>query len=117
MKLVVKVRLFAAILFLMTFAICSHASSVERKPERVNCDVHAGPCSASLKDIQVTLDIKPKPVKAMEDLTFTVRFSGKKIVGDPYIDLGMPGMNMGRNRVFLKPIGESAYQGRGVIVR
>jgi hypothetical protein len=117
MKLLVKVKLFAAILFLMTFAICSTASSAEKKPERVECDVHAGPCSASLKDIQVTLDIKPKPVKAMEDLTFTVRFAGEKSVADPYIDLGMIGMNMGRNRVFLKLTGESLYQGRGVIVR
>jgi len=117
MKLVVKAKLCAAILFLMPFAICSGASSAERKPERVDCDVHAGPCSASLKDIQVTLDIKPKPVKAMEDLTFTVRFAGEKSVAAPYIDLGMPGMNMGRNRVALKRIGESLYQGRGVIVR
>jgi len=117
MKLVVKAKLFVAILFLMTFAICSMASSAERKPERVDCDVHTGPCSASLKDIQVTLDIKPKPVKAMEDLTFTVRFAGEKFVADPYIDLGMPGMNMGRNRVVLKLTGESLYQGRGVIVR
>jgi hypothetical protein len=117
MKLVVKAKLFAAILFLMTFAICPTASGTERKPERVDCDVHAGPCSASLKDIQVTLEITPKPVKAMEDLTFTVRFAGGKFVADPYIDLGMVGMNMGRNRVSLKLTGKSLYQGKGVIVR
>ena len=64
MKLVVKAKLCAAILFLMPFAICSGASSAERKPERVDCDVHAGPCNATLKDIQVTLDIKPKPHQA-----------------------------------------------------
>ena len=117
MKLVFKARLFATIFCLMTPVIFPTASGAERGPEWVDCEVNAGPCRASLKDIQVTLDVEPKPVKAMEDLTFTVRFSGKKIVGDPYIDLGMPGMNMGRNRVFLKPIGESVYQGRGVIVR
>jgi hypothetical protein len=117
MKLVFKAKLFAAILCLMTPAICPTASRAERRPERVACEVNAGPCRASLKDIQVTLEVEPKPVKAMEDLTFTVRFAGKKFVGDPYIDLGMPGMNMGRNRVFLKPIGASVYQGRGVIVR
>jgi hypothetical protein len=117
MKLVVKARLFAAILLLMTFAICFTASSAESEPDRVDCDVHAGPCSASLRDIQVTLEITPKPVKAMEDLTFTVHFAGAKFVADPYIDLGMVGMNMGRNRVVLKLTGESLYQGRGVIVR
>ena len=117
MKLVVKAQLFAAILCLMTFAICPTASSAERKPERVDCDLHLGPCTASLEDIQVTLEVKPKPVKAMEDLTFTVRLTGKKFVAAPFIDLGMPGMNMGRNRVLLKPTGESVYEGKGVIVR
>ena len=117
MKLLVKAKVFMAILCLTTSAVCPTASGAERKPERVACEVNAGPCSGSLKNIQVTLDVEPKPVKAMEELTFTVRFAGEKFVGDPYIDLGMPGMNMGRNRVFLKPVGESVYQGRGVIVR
>jgi len=117
MKLAFKAKLVAAILCLMISAVCSAASGAERKPEQVACEVNAGPCTGSINDIQVTLDVEPKPVKAMEDLTFTVRFAGEKFVGDPYIDLGMPGMNMGRNRVFLKPIGESVYQGRGVIVR
>ncbi|UCG21857.1 MAG: hypothetical protein JSU80_04575, partial [Deltaproteobacteria bacterium] len=54
---------------------------------------------------------------AMQDLVFTVTFVGDKVVADPYIDLGMPGMNMGRNRVLLKPAGKLVYQGAGVIVR
>jgi len=114
MKLLVKTRLFAVIL---CFAMSPAASSGESKPDGVDCDIHAGPCIARLKDVQISLDVEPKPVKAMEDLTFTVRFAGGKFVVDPYIDLGMPGMNMGRNRVALKRVGESLYQGRGVIVR
>jgi len=114
MKMLVKTGLFAAILcFAMFFA----ASRAESKPDGVDCNIHAGPCIARLKDMQISLEVEPKPVKAMEDLTFTVRFAGEKSVADPYIDLGMPGMNMGRNRVVLKKIGESLYQGRGVIVR
>ena len=65
----------------------------------------------------MSLDIEPKPVKAMQDLTFTVTFTNEKPVAAPYIDLGMPGMNMGRNRVILKPAGELIYRGEGVIVR
>jgi len=114
MKMLVKTKLFVVIL---CFAMSPAASSGESKPDGVNCDIHAGPCTARLKDVQISLDVEPKPVKAMEDLTFTVRFAGEKFVVDPYIDLGMPGMNMGRNRVALKRIGESLYQGRGVIVR
>jgi hypothetical protein len=53
----------------------------------------------------------------MQDLTFTVSFAGQKPGAAPYIDLGMPGMNMGRNRVFLKSLDESVFEGRGVIVR
>ena len=117
MKRVVKAKLFAAILCLMTLAICSAAFGVESKPERVECDIHVGPCKAHISKTRVTMDIEPKPVKAMQDLTFTVTFTGEKPVAAPYIDLGMPGMNMGKNRVILKPAGELVYRGEGVIVR
>jgi hypothetical protein len=114
MKLVVKAVLFSAILFI---ASCSAASGAESKPEQIDCDVHAGPCSADLFGNKVSFDIDPKPVRAMQDLVFTVTFGGEKVVADPYIDLGMPGMNMGKNRVLLKPAGEMVYRGAGFIVR
>jgi hypothetical protein len=114
MKLVLKAKLFAPILCI---AICTAASGAERKPERVGCDVHAGPCRATLKTTQLSLEIQPKPVKAMQDLTFTITFSGPRPQAAPYIDLTMPGMKMGRNRVILELTGESVFQGKGVIVR
>jgi hypothetical protein len=117
MKLVVKAQVFAAILSLVTFAVCSMASGAEGEPDRVVCDVQAGPCRAHLSGTKVSLDIEPKPVRAMQDLTFTVTFAAEKPVGAPYIDLGMPGMNMGRNRVILQPAGDLVYRGEGVIVR
>jgi len=114
MKVLVKAVLYSAILFI---AICSAASGAESKPEQIDCDVHAGPCSADLFGTQVSLNIDPKPVRAMQDLVFTVTLVGDKVVADPYIDLGMPGMNMGRNRVLLKPAGKLVYKGEGIIVR
>ena len=117
MKLVAKANVFAAILCLMAFAICSAAFGAESEPDRVECDVHSGPCRAHMSETRVSMDIEPKPVKAMQDLTFTVTFTGEKPGAAPYIDLGMPGMNMGRNRVILKPAGELNYRGEGVIVR
>jgi hypothetical protein len=114
MELIVKVKLFAAILFI---TICTSASGAEYKPDRIDCDVHAGPCKATLKNNQLSLDVEPKPVKAMKDLTFTITFSGPRPQAPPYIDLAMPGMNMGRNRVILELKGESVFQGKGVIVR
>ncbi len=113
----VKVRLFAAVLTLIIFSVWPPVNSVKSESPRIECDVHTGPCRAHISETRVSMDIEPKPVKAMQDLTFTVTFAGEKPVAAPYIDLGMPGMNMGRNRVILKPAGELIYRGEGVIVR
>ena len=83
----------------------------------INCDAHKGTCSQTLGDLTVSLEITPRPVKAMQDLVFTVFISGNPPPQSPYIDLGMPGMKMGPNRVALKNTGSGAYEGRGVIVR
>jgi hypothetical protein len=85
----------------------------------INCDLHAGPCTQSLSENTVTLEVTPRPVKAMQDLAFKVTLNGQ-LPPDmklPYIDLGMPGMNMGPNRVALKFTGNTTYEGRGVIVK
>ena len=113
-----KMNLCIALVGLLTFVVSFPViSSGKSEPHWVKCDVHSGPCNAALKGAKVSLDIEPKPVKAMEDLTFTLTFVGQNPQAAPYIDLGMPGMNMGRNRVILKPAGESIFQGKGVIVR
>lgn len=81
------------------------------------CDFHRASCTATLPHATVTLDIRPKPVKAMKTLTFELQVSGRLPDSSPYIDLGMPGMKMGPNRVLLKALGEGRYQGQGIIVR
>jgi len=83
----------------------------------VKCDIQRGPCTQELAGMVVTLDILPRPVKAMKDLKFRVTVSGGKPVRAAYIDLGMPGMDMGPNRVELRPVKDNAYEGQGVIVR
>jgi hypothetical protein len=83
----------------------------------INCNIHHGTCTLKLSDTDITLDIGPKPVKAMTDLKFTVSLAGNKDVSEPYIDLGMPGMKMGPNRVLLKAVGKGVYTGTGIIVR
>jgi hypothetical protein len=81
------------------------------------CDVHNAACTATLPESKITLDITPKPVKAMKDLIFRLEVSGKQPDALPYINLGMPGMKMGPNRVILETEKEGVYKGRGVIVR
>jgi hypothetical protein len=83
----------------------------------INCQAHEGACSLPLGTETVTLDIAPKPVTAMQDSTFTVNISGNRSAQTPYLDLGMPAMKMGPNRVMLKPDGNGNYTGKGVIVR
>ena len=83
----------------------------------INCDIHKQACVQSLSDREIRLNITPKPVKAMTDLAFYVKISGETLDLLPHIDLGMPGMNMGPNRVRLKAVGQNSYAGRGVIVK
>jgi len=83
----------------------------------INCDIQQGPCRKEFSGMTVTLDIHPKPVKAMKDLKFEVTVSGGKGTTAPYIDLGMPGMNMGPNRVELRRVKDNVFEGQGIIVR
>ena len=85
--------------------------------DKTDCDIQNGTCTKKHNDTTITLDIQPKPVKAMQDLRFRLTIQGKQPTSNPYIDLGMPGMKMGPNQVPLKPAGPGAYEGTGVIVR
>ena len=113
-------NLFAVGLLMALFlAAPGRISAGDKYQEMINCDLHAGPCSLLLSERRLTLEITPRPVKAMQDLVFKVTLNGQMLPDAklPYIDLGMPGMNMGPNRVQLKSTGNATYEGRGVIVR
>lgn len=103
------IAMTAAILLLMMMP-CALA-------EPINCDIQNQPCSQNLSGVTMTLDITPRPVKAMADLTFRVTLPHDLKGKTPFIDLGMPGMNMGKNRVPLARIEKGVYEGKGVIVR
>ena len=109
-----KLLLVTCTVFVMAFTSLSGSSTAG---DAVDCDIQNTACTKALQSAKVTLDIQPKPVKAMKDLHFRVTVSGADPVGEPYIDLGMPGMKMGPNRVRLKPLGAGVYAGTGVIVR
>jgi hypothetical protein len=72
-----------------------------------------------IKGTEVILDIKPKPVKTMTELEFTVQLQSLMI--EPprklLLDLTMPRMNMGVNQVVLQKTGDNTYIGKGVIVK
>ena len=68
----------------------------------VDCDIQSGGCEKQISTRTIQLEILPRPVKAMKDLTFQLKISGEPLSKAPFIDLGMPGMKMGPNRVILK---------------
>ncbi len=85
-----------------------------RKPGR---DIHAGPVAGSAGGRPVILEISPRPVRAMRELSFAVELPGGDAGGSPRIDLEMPGMRMPPNRVVLGRGADGIYRGTGAIVR
>ncbi len=83
----------------------------------VNCEIQQGSCTQRLNGHLVTLDVTPKPVKAMAELKFSVSYDGPLPSDQPYIDLNMLAMDMGENRVILKHGPRGNYTGKGVVVR
>ena len=109
----------AVILTAFLLAVPGRIAAGDKYQEMINCNLHQSACTQNLAESTITLTVAPRPVKAMQDLLFQVTLSGKLPSNTklPYIDLGMPGMNMGPNRVQLKPAGIATYEGQGVIVR
>lgn len=77
----------------------------------------SGPFVSVSEGQKVLLDIAPKPVKAMRELTFSVELPGYRGTGSPWLDLGMPGMRMPPNRVILAKEVDGRYSGKGILVR
>ncbi|MFW6055523.1 MAG: hypothetical protein ACOC9D_06420, partial [Thermodesulfobacteriota bacterium] len=87
-------RIAAVLILLLAFPVTPQAKSL------INCDIQEGACTQKIQEGFVQLDILPKPVKAMQDLLFRVSLQETgRLDGPPVIDLGMPGMQMGPNRV------------------
>lgn len=106
-----------AILFITLFLSAAFVENTLAAEAALDCGIHESNCTKTIGLYTVELDIYPKPVTAMQDLTFRVSISGGAISQIPYIDLGMPGMHMGPNRVDLKQTTAMIYEGQGVIVR
>jgi nitrogen fixation protein FixH len=65
----------------------------------------------------VVLSLSPWPVRAMREISFSAELPGYGGAAPPYVDLSMPGMDMGRNRVPLVRDADGLYRGTGVFVR
>jgi hypothetical protein len=82
-----------------------------------DCSINLGPCAKTAGTREVILDISPKPVTSMKELTFAVSVIGGNPAPSLFLSLSMPGMYMGRNEVLLKKNQAGKYTGKGVIPR
>jgi hypothetical protein len=104
-----------ALIVLLLLTACEKQAAVT-----ADCDIDTGPCVRMAGDMAVTLDITPKPVRAMRELAFVVTLQRSGVLvkrAQASLDLSMPGMEMGKNIVPLVPAAEGRYAGKGVIVR
>jgi hypothetical protein len=110
-----SLRKITPIIMLMTLIVAMSCGVNDYSPD---CDIQKGPCRGVLEGADVILDILPRPVVAMKELTFRVQVREDKDLPEKIIiDLSMPGMEMGVNRVIMKKTGEGVYEGKGIIVR
>ena len=119
-----KMLLFLFLLALAAWLSSRAIAAGETPTTLTTCDIQLGPCTNTGEGLAVTLDIFPRPVKAMKELTFRLTLTGRELSDNPHIDLSMPGMAMGPNRVLLarvenntSRVENNAYEGQGVIVK
>lgn len=102
----------------LLLAASASAASDGQAGSMIDCDIQKGPCEKIVAGTNVILEVFPKPVRAMHDLTFRVTVADPGKISDrPYIDLNMPAMDMGTNKVLLEDLGDGVFEGQGVIVR
>ena len=107
----------ALLLLLLAVAIPSwHPRAVQAAgADMQDCEINKGACTKKSGNALVTLDIHPKPVKVMQDLSFTVTVKGGRDYDHLLLDLQMVGMNMGPNQVTLVKSAAGTYTGKGII--
>ena len=112
-----KTGIIGAVLLWLCAGMLLLAVPASFAESKINCDIQNQRCKQQVGERTVALNITPKPVKAMKELTFTVTIHGKPLQKAPHIDLDMPAMEMGPNRVTMEKVGDLTYEGTGVIVR
>lgn len=93
-------------------------SGARRDPSA--CDVSRSACTAAAGDVAVTLDLAPRPLRALREIEVTVTLSrgGVPLEGaEASLALSMRGMYMGENETALRPHGGGRHAGRVVVVR
>ena len=106
------------IIFLCGCMIClSWLSGVADAADLSKCEIYKGPCMKKIDGTEMIFEITPRPVRAMEELRFSISVSGESPENILILELAMPGMFMGINKVVLKKAADGRYYGTGIIPR
>lgn len=107
---------FRVVILLLLMA--GSATRLHAEPKADSNAIHERPCTKAAADRMVTLEILPRPVRHMEELTFRVTVKpADNLPSTLVLDLSMPGMHMGKNQVRLEKSASGAWEGKGLIVR
>jgi hypothetical protein len=79
--------------------------------------LRGGAFRADAGNQEVRLTVSPWPPRAMRETSFSVALPGHSGNPPPDVELSMPGMEMGRNRVPLSREKDGVFRGTGVFVR
>ncbi|MFN3740253.1 MAG: hypothetical protein ACK4TF_06215 [Thermodesulfovibrionales bacterium] len=94
------------------------ACSSSGQKDKDLCDFEKVLCIKRTDNIEVRLDIEPKPLQAFRETAFIITIKGDEgLPNELLLDLNMPGMFMGKNQVILKRVEKNKYKGTGVIPR
>lgn len=103
---------------LLVLALSISAVCYAGQAQKPDCNIHEGPCVKEYDGMRVVFDASPRPVYSMRELTFMVTVEGAAERPSALVlDLSMPGMKMGLNRVDLRMTEGGYYEGKGVIVK
>ena len=84
------------------------------------CDLNRGACAIEVGGVAIRLELSPRPLRPLTELEASAELSsgGAPLDGAAVsLELSMPGMYMGDNRVALRPVGGGRYAGKAVLVR
>jgi len=105
----VTVSMFLAVLLI---------SACRQNPPAPDCDIQAGACTRTIGRTEVVLDVSSRPVRVMDPVEFIVRLrNAGSAPARIMLELSMPGMEMGENRVVLRRTGDGTYRGSGIMVK
>jgi hypothetical protein len=88
--------------------------------EGVHCDAGVRLCAADAGDARVVLDLAPHPPVPLKELDAAVQLTrgGAPLAGaEVAVEISMPGMFMGENRILLRAVGPGRYAGKGALLR